>query len=165
MFSTGSRIARLVRSTLPLLGAFVFAYSIAAATVFAGPVDGVITTFAGNGTAGVGGDGGAATLAQVNGPSGTVAFDSAGNVYIADTDNHRIRKVTVATGVITTVAGTGTPGFLGEGGPATAARLYFPTGVAVDLAGNLYIADRYNQRIRKVTADRKSTRLNSSHRL
>jgi sugar lactone lactonase YvrE len=112
---------------------------------------GVITTLAGTGVAGVGGDGGLATLAQLYYPQG-VAVDGAGNVYIADTYNHRIRKVAAATGVISTLAGTGTAGFLGEAGPATAARLYYPTGVASDVAGNVYIADYYNHRIRKVSA-------------
>lgn len=85
---------------------------------------GVITTIAGNGTTGVAGDGGPATAAQLVYPAGA-AVDAAGNVYIADTNNHRIRKVTAATGVITTVAGTGVAGFLGDGGAATSARLYF----------------------------------------
>ncbi len=149
MVSTTSRFPRLLTSTLPLLGALVFWYSIAE-TTFAAAVDGVTTTLAGNGTAGISGDGGLATLAQVNNAQGA-AVDSAGNVYIADTDNQRIRKVTAATGVISTVAGTGIAGFLGDGGQATAARLYYPTSVAVDQAGNVYIADRYNQRIRKIT--------------
>src|SRR5208337_2269787 len=78
-----------------------------------------------------------------------VAVDSAGNLYIADFANCRIRKVT--NGVITTVAGNGTYGFSGDGGPATNAQLYEPLGVAVDSAGNLYIADTYNYRIRKVS--------------
>ena len=111
---------------------------------------GVITTVAGNGTSGRGGDGGAATAAQLNDPSG-VALDGAGNLYIADTDNHRIRKVDAA-GVISTVVGTGRGGSSGDGGPATAARLNSPRGVALDGAGNLYIADIYNHRIRKVDA-------------
>ncbi len=106
---------------------------------------GSITTFAGNGTAGYSGDGGAATAAKLNYPA-TVAVDRAGNVYIGDESNHCIRKVTTS-GVITTVAGTGTAGFTGDGGPATAARI---SGVklAVDLSGNLYIGTDY--RIRKV---------------
>jgi hypothetical protein len=111
---------------------------------------GVITTVAGTGTAGVGGDGGAATLAQLRYPEG-IAVDGAGNLYIGDTANHRIRKVTAATGLISTFAGTGTAGFAGEAGLATAARLYYPRGLSVDGAGNLYIADQYNTRIRKVT--------------
>jgi sugar lactone lactonase YvrE len=99
---------------------------------------GTITTVAGNGTHGFSGDGGPATSASLWNPSG-VAVDSAGNLYIADTDNKRIRKV--SGGMITTVAGGGADGFLGDGGPATSASLAFPSGVAVDSAGNLYIAD------------------------
>ena len=117
---------------------------------------GVITTVAGDGTedefgrGDYGGDGGAATAAQLNLPS-DVALDGAGNLYIADFHNHRIRKVDAA-GVITTVAGDGTCCYGGDGGPATAAQLYNPTGVAPDGAGNLYIADWNNGRIRKVDA-------------
>ena len=113
---------------------------------------GVITTVAGNGIGGLyggfSGDGGPATSAQLSLPT-SVAVDSADNVYIADTNNNRIRKV--SNGVITTVAGNGTRGFSGDGGPATNAELADPEGVAVDAAGNLYIADSFNNRIRKVT--------------
>ena len=112
---------------------------------------GVISTFAGTGAAGSGGDGGAATAAQLNRPW-SVAADTDGNVYIADRSNHRIRKVDASTGVISTIAGTGTLGFSGDGGPATAARLRSPSGVAKDADGNVYIADRSNHRIRKVDA-------------
>ena len=111
---------------------------------------GAITTVAGDGTRGYGGDGGPAVAAQLDRPQG-VALDGAGNLYIADYGNHRIRKVDAA-GAITTVAGDGTRGFGGDGGPAVAARLYLPTGVALDGAGNLYIAERGNSRIRKVDA-------------
>ena len=109
---------------------------------------GVISTVAGDGTQGFGGDGGAATSAQLRTPSG-VALDGAGNLYIADEYNHRIRKVD-STGVISTVAGDGTQGFGGDGGAATSAQLHNPWGVALDGAGNLYIADTNNHRIRKV---------------
>ena len=109
---------------------------------------GNISTFAGTGTRGYSGDGGAATAAQLSSPSG-VALDNAGNVYIADYNNHRIRKVD-GSGNISTFAGTGTRGFSGDGGAATAARLNIPTNVAVDDAGNVYIADSRNDRIRKV---------------
>ncbi len=111
---------------------------------------GVISTVAGSGTRGFGGDGGAATAARLYDPHG-VALDAAGNLYIADTDNHRIRKVDAA-GVISTVAGDGTEGFGGDGGAATAAQLFYPHGVALDAAGNLYIADGGNHVIRKVDA-------------
>ena len=109
---------------------------------------GVITTVAGTGESGFGGDGGPAVEAELYGPSG-VAVDGAGNLFIADSDNHRIRKVDSA-GVITTVAGTGESGFGGDGDPAIQAALDEPSGVAVDGAGNLFIADNDNHRIRKV---------------
>ena len=112
---------------------------------------GTITTIAGTGTLGYSGDGGPATSAQLANPNG-VAVDNSGNLYIADTDNQRIRKVTASDGTISTVAGTGTMGYSGDAGPATSAQLNVPSGVAVDSSGNLYIADTYNQRIRKVTA-------------
>jgi uncharacterized protein (TIGR03437 family) len=110
--------------------------------------NGVITTVAGTGTPGFSGDNGPATSAQLNGPEG-VAVDSAGNLYIADFGNSRIRKV--ANGVIATVAGTGTPGFSGDNGPATSAQLAYPDGVASDSIGNLYVADTSNNRIRILT--------------
>jgi len=110
--------------------------------------NGAITTVAGNGTRGFSGDNIPATSAQFHDPFG-VAVDSAGNLYIADSGNNRIRKV--ANGIITTVAGNGTPGFSGDNGPATSAQLNGPAGVAVDSAGNLYIADGGNNRIRKVS--------------
>ncbi|MGW2492599.1 NHL domain-containing protein [Streptomyces sp. NPDC001606] len=113
--------------------------------------DGKISTVAGTGAAGFKGDGGPAAAAQLNYPR-EVAVDKAGAVYIADTNNHRIRKVT-ADGKISTVAGTGAAGFRGDGGPATAAQLNLPLGVAVDSTGALYIAEYYNHRVRKVTAD------------
>jgi sugar lactone lactonase YvrE len=95
------------------------------------------------------GDGGPATAANLGNAWG-VAVDATGNVYIADALNHRIRKVVVGTGIITTVAGIGLATFSGDGGPATAARLNEPTGVAFDGAGNMYIADNANNRVRKV---------------
>ena len=109
---------------------------------------GVITTVAGTGERGYGGDGGPATEARLHFPR-DVAVDGAGNLYIADTQNQRIRKVD-SSGVITTVAGTGESGYGGDGGPAVQARLSYPRGVATDHAGNLYIADYNNLRIRKV---------------
>jgi sugar lactone lactonase YvrE len=112
---------------------------------------GVITTVAGNGTSAYSGDGGAATSAELQYPSG-VAVDSAGNLYIADTSNFRIREMSAGTGIITTVAGDGTAGYSGDGGPATSAELYSPEGVAVDAAGDIYINDSSNGRIREVSA-------------
>ncbi|MGD0668821.1 MAG: hypothetical protein ABSB23_14775 [Bryobacteraceae bacterium] len=107
-----------------------------------------ITTFAGSGTAGYSGDGGAAASAQLYSPVG-LAFDTKGNLYIADTDNSAIRKV--ANGAISTVAGNGLQGYSGDGGPALSAQLNYPEGVAVDAAGNLYITDTLNYRIRMVS--------------
>jgi hypothetical protein len=110
---------------------------------------GVINTVAGTGTAGSGGDGGSAESAQLNGPYG-VAVDVSGNLYIADTNNNRIREVNPISGIIFTVAGNGTVGSGGDGGPATSAQLYHPAGVALDAIGHIYIADTDNQRIRRV---------------
>lgn len=112
---------------------------------------GTISTVAGNGSAGFSGDGADATLARLYAPY-DVTVDSFGNLYIADVSNNRIRKVTASTGIMSTVAGTGTAGFSGDGAAATSAKLYQPFSVAVDDAGNLYIADANNQRIRKVSA-------------
>ena len=108
----------------------------------------IINTVAGNGVWGYRGDGGPATQARLQSPSG-VAVDREGNIFIADTSNYRIRKVDTS-GIITTVAGNGVPTFNGDGGPATSASIRYPSGVAVDSVGNIYIADKYNSRIRKV---------------
>ena len=116
--------------------------------------DGIITTFAGSGERGDAGDDGPALEAQFNGPS-LVAVDAEGNVYISDRLNHRVRKVDT-NGIITNFAGSGERGpfedqtAIGDGGPATEARLILPTGLAFDAAGNLYITDPGNHRIRKV---------------
>jgi hypothetical protein len=110
---------------------------------------GIITTVAGNGTYSFSGDGGPATSAGLFDPFG-VAVDSSGNLYIADYANERIREVSAATGIITTIAGNGTQGYSGDGGPATSAELSGPLGLAVDPSGNVFIADTYNNRIREV---------------
>ena len=115
---------------------------------------GIINTFAGDGSPGYAGDNGPAVNATFSTPSG-VAVDGAGNVYIADTGNNVIRKVVPSTGIVTTVAGNGLPGTatnVGDGGPATSANLNAPQGVTVDVAGNLFIADTSNHRIRRVDA-------------
>jgi trimeric autotransporter adhesin len=111
---------------------------------------GIITTVAGDGPYGFSGDGGLATSATLKYPR-DVFVDASGNIYIADTNNHRIRMVTKSTGIITTVAGDGTYGFSGDGGLATSARLYYPQGVFVEASGNIYIVDTKNNRIRMVT--------------
>jgi len=110
--------------------------------------NGIITTVAGNGICGYSGDDGLATRAQLDIPW-DIATDAAGNLYIADYHNHCIRKVDI-NGIITTVAGNGTPGYSGDQGPAAEAQLNMPIDLAVDIAGNLYIADNDNNRIRKV---------------
>jgi len=112
---------------------------------------GTISTIAGNGTAGFSGDSTAATGVQLNSPSG-VFVDGDGNVYIADRDNHRIRKVS-PSGAIETIAGNGTPGFFGDGGLATGTSLAFPTSVWRDTSGIVYVADQFNQRVRRVLTD------------
>ena len=111
------------------------------------PTSGALALLAGNGTHGFSGDGGPAAGAQMTFPS-AVAVDSSGSVYIADGSGNRIRKV--VNGVITTVAGTGTSGYSGDGGSATSATLYFPTAVAVDASGAIYIGDTDNNVVRKV---------------
>lgn len=110
---------------------------------------GTISTYAGTGTAGYGGDGGLATAATISWVGGC-SLDAAGNLYIADSGNNVIRKITASSGVITTVAGVGTAGFTGDGGPATSATLNQPWGVLVDTSGNIYIGDTLNYRVRKV---------------
>ena len=112
---------------------------------------GLISTVAGEGTPGFSGDGGPATSASLDFPSG-IAVDASGNLFIADTSNHRIRRVDAATGLISTVAGEGTASFSGDGGPATSASLYFPHGIVVDALGSLFIGDTSNHRIRRVDA-------------
>ena len=110
---------------------------------------GIITTIVGTGTAGYSGDNGAATSAKLNYPFGIV-LDSSGNIYIGDMTNHRIRKVTMPTGIITTIAGNGASSYTSDGGAATSTALYNPKTVAFDASGNMYIADQSNNRIRKV---------------
>jgi uncharacterized protein (TIGR03437 family) len=111
--------------------------------------DGTITTFAGNGSSGYSGDGGPATSAVLNYPE-AVAFDSAGNYYIADEAANVIRKVN-PSGIISTAVGTGNAAYTGDGGPATSATLDGPVGIQVDASNNLYISDQVNNVIRKVT--------------
>jgi hypothetical protein len=125
---------------------------------------GIITTLAGVGTQGFSGDGGPATAAEI-GPTNGLAVDVAGNVYIGDVDNARIRKVDLE-GIITTIAGTGERGFSGDGGPAAEAQLSRPLDMVVDAAGSLYFVDATSgtletDRIRKINADGTITTLTS----
>ena len=113
--------------------------------------DGKINTIAGTGAKGFSGDATAATTAKLNNPTG-VAVDAAGNIFIADTGNNRIRKINASDGQINTVAGSGASGFSGDNGAATSAKLSAPTAVAVDTAGNIYVADTGNNRVRKINA-------------
>lgn len=108
-----------------------------------------MTTIAGNGQRGYAGDGGPATQASLNMPH-EIRFDSAGNLYIAERDNHVIRKVEAKTGIISTVAGTGVPGFSGDGGPGAKAQLRQPHSIAFDPDGRLLICDIGNHRVRRL---------------
>ena len=112
---------------------------------------GIITTVVGTGLRGYEGDGGIATSARLWKPQ-TVAVDATGNIFIADRGNGVIRKVTFSTGFITTIAGSGIFGYSGDGGLATAAKLAYPAGIALDSSGNIYFADYNNYRIRKITS-------------
>jgi DNA-binding beta-propeller fold protein YncE len=111
----------------------------------------IITTAVGTGQKGYTGDGGPAARAQLNGPF-DVGFDTAGNLYFSDTFNHCIRRVDARTNFITTLAGCGEPGYSGDGGPAIRACFNEPYGIAVDRAGNVYVADRYNHCVRRIEA-------------
>src|SRR5262249_30527344 len=112
---------------------------------------GIITTAAGNGNFEFDSDGIPASSASLNEPTG-VAIDSTGNLFIADSVNHRIRRVDAATKIITTTAGDGNPDFSGDNGPANKSRLSEPVEVAINRAGDLFIADRLNDRIRRIDA-------------
>jgi len=124
-------------------------YFTAGNTVSKVTTDGALSVIAGNSRPGFSGDGGSGPSAELSSPAG-LAIDANGNLYIADTGNNRIRRVD-ANGIITTVAGSGVAGFAGDSGPAVSAQLSAPAGVAVDMSGNLFIADTGNHRVRKVT--------------
>jgi sugar lactone lactonase YvrE len=123
-------------------------------------VDGTITTIAGNGTPGYAGDGGPATdaelyasIGQAAAPANKITISPDQKLYIADTDNHRIRVIDLATGIIDTFAGSGEPGYAGDGGPAKDAKIWGPTDVAVGLSGEVYFTDTQNNCVRVVTPD------------
>jgi DNA-binding beta-propeller fold protein YncE len=109
----------------------------------------IISTVAGTGAQGYAGDGGAATQALLNNPF-DLAFDPHGNLCFSDTFNHCIRRIDARSGVITTIAGTAERGFAGDGGPATRAVMNEPYGIVIDRAGNIYVADRLNRRVRRI---------------
>ena len=112
----------------------------------------IIYTYAGTGDGGYSGDGGPASEALMREPF-MCAFDGAGNLYVCEATNHIVRRVDAATGIITTIAGTGEAGYSGDGGPATEAMLYEPYSLAIDSDGSVYIVDRLNAVVRKVDAD------------
>ncbi len=112
-------------------------------------INGVISTYAGNGAFGYSGDGGSARSAAINEPV-RLAVDGSGNLFFTDGQSH-VRRIDAATGIITTIAGTSTSGYSGDGAPASFAKLNWPNGLAVDGAGNVFIADRFNNRIRMVS--------------
>jgi TonB family protein len=128
----------------------LFVVDSGASQIFKVTTDGLATVFAGTGVAGFSGDAGPAASAQLNKPLG-VAVDAGGSVYIADSGNYRVRKVTT-DGLIQTIAGGGTSGYDGDGKPANTSQLKFPVSVAADSAGNIYIADFRDHRIRVITA-------------
>ena len=140
-FANATAVARSALCALGLAGALCAAPALAQ--------DYTIDTLAGNGTDGSSGDGGPAVAASIGYVYDTTA-DAAGNVFFADYSGQRVRRIDAATGIITTVAGTGTAGFSGDGGPATAAQLWGPLSVAINSAGDLFIVDRDNRRIRRV---------------
>ena len=112
---------------------------------------GIITTVVGTGTGGYNGDGIVATSAQINAPCGII-FDAAGNMYVAEYSGYRVRKISVATNLISTIVGTATGGYNGDGIPANTAELYGPAYIRFDNAGNMFIGDSFNERVREISA-------------
>jgi sugar lactone lactonase YvrE len=152
--ATAAAIAYPTNITIDMAGNIVFVDSGNSCLRKVSSTTGTINTIAGNHSLGAGysGDGIAATDAQISNNCG-LAFDAAGNLYIADGGNHCIRKVIAATGIITTIAGTpGVSGFFGDGGPATAAKFDNPNALTVDTSGNVFIVDNQNSCLRKVSS-------------
>jgi sugar lactone lactonase YvrE len=152
--------AQTQATTLPLMLPSAIAFDAAGDLYFADAGEhtvrmlstaGAITTVAGTGVQGYAGDNGPATAAELDSPAG-LALDAAGDLYIADSHNHRVREVSAAGGTITTIAGTGAAGFSGDGGAATAAQLDLPTALVVDAAGDVVVADTNNHRVRRIAA-------------
>ncbi|MYW03171.1 hypothetical protein GT354_33865, partial [Streptomyces sp. SID3343] len=139
---------RLLRRSGAVFACSAVLFGAACPPLGAVEADWKVVTLAGTGVPGSAGDGGPGVAAQLNAPAGIV-WDAAGNLYIADAREHRVRRLS-PNGSIATIAGTGAAGFAGDGGPATAARLSSPRGLAVGPAGELYIADQGNGRVRKV---------------
>src|ERR1700678_841538 len=143
------RSAMLPRALSLLLWGCLLAASLTSRAQIVLPSSGYINSVAGTGSGGYNGDGIIATSAEIEDPRG-VAVDSSGNIYIADSGNNRIRMVSASTGYISTIAGTGTSGFSGDGGAATSAELNTPWGIALDSSGNIYFSDLNNSRIREI---------------
>ena len=147
--ATDAVVADPIGGTFDKLGNYYFAEAISGQRIRKVATNGIITTVAGNGSSGYSGDSGPATSAMLSDPV-AVKLDTTGNIYICDNNNARIRKVNIATGIITTIAGTGTTGFGGDSGLATTALLYDPSDICFDKKGNLYIADAVNERVRMI---------------
>ena len=148
--ATGAAISDFGGVAVDASGDIFFADAVSARVREVSAATGLISTVAGTGTSGYNGDNLPARTAQLSAPAG-LAVDFAGNLYIADAGNNRIRMMSAATGIIATVAGSGIAGYNGDNIPAASAQLNAPEGVAVDAAGNIYIADTGNRRIRVVT--------------
>ena len=147
--ATSAGIPDPVGGTFDKYGNYYFADGLSSHKIRKIDTNNIITTVVGSGIGGFGGDNGPATVANLNFPQ-SVKLDSAGNIYVGDADNNRVRKVDVATGIITTIAGNGIATYAGDGLPATMASLANVLDICLDKFGNLYIADADNDAIRKV---------------